>query len=328
MLSFITGLIKTTTPLLFILNFFGGIVGGGWLIFSGEWKFVLLTFFISLFIPTLYSIVIMPFNFIFGAGVSFFTNKQKKTPVIIFGAISILINNLIELFWVFVVFIYIVARADTSGISIIPYLLYGYALATGPFNYMASKEPEYSIGTQIGVFFVEISYVVLSALLLVNGLAFALPIILVLTVLLLVFLLKNTSEIMDMEWGTFSKKKEIKMCISELNSMSQELSTTAIEIVKPRVFEYLKDTERVLYSLQEDKITPRNLILLLITNAIAEVLPTGHYHIYRGVLGLEGQNMLKLYDYAVNELEKNGYHSPEAAKEDKDWIREQIKDVG
>lgn len=328
MFSFIIGLIKVTTPILFILNFFAGIVGGGWLLFSGEWKLIILTVLISLFIPTLYSIVTMPLNYLFGAGMSFFANKRKKALVIIFSAISILINNIIELIWVFLVFIYAVAIAETSSISMIPYLLYGYAFATGPFNYMASKEPKDSIGTHIGVYFIEISYVILSILLLVNGLVLALPVILVLTVLLLIFLLKNITEIMDLEWGTFSKKKEIEMCITEFNNISQELSASAKEIVKPVVFDYLKDTEKTLYSLQKDKISPRNLIFLLITNAIAEILPTGHYHIYRGVLSQVGHDLLKLFDYAVNELEEKGCFSHEEAKEDKAWIREQINGVG
>jgi len=75
-------------------------------------------------------------------------------------------------------------------------------------------------------------------------------------------------------------------------------------------------------------MTHRSLIFLLITNVTANTLATGEYHVYRGRLSMTGQDLLNLFNYAVSELEKDGFCSSEDAEKNRQWIREEIQSIG
>jgi hypothetical protein len=131
----------------------------------------------------------------------------------------------------------------------------------------------------------------------------------------------------------FHKPSEIASCLKELKIIEDKITSTlfssmAFNIIKPYVVKQIKNKEKTIYSIRNDKISPQNLVLLIITNVIAELLPTGQYHIYRGILNMEGQGLLELWHYAVDELQKSGFYTAEEAKEDNVWIEKQIKEVG
>lgn len=126
-----------------------------------------------------------------------FSEKNKKIPVLIFASLNMTFTNIINLIWVNAVFIFMISSAEKTGISFVPFLLYGYAIATGPFTYMASKEQADSYGTFIGVYIVQISYVILSLLFVFGALWLALPVLIILVIVFEIFLLKLSSEMMN-----------------------------------------------------------------------------------------------------------------------------------
>jgi hypothetical protein len=73
---------------------------------------------------------------------------------------------------------------------------------------------------------------------------------------------------------------------------------------------------------------PRILVLLLISNLSSNYITNGEYHTYRGTLSLKGMNLMALWNYTMDELERAG----EISKADKENaihnIREAIKEVG
>lgn len=196
MISLITALISFTTPLIVFLNIIAFTSGGIWLLIVGEWHIVVALLILDFLIPTIYFIITIPLYFLFGLPIDYFSKKNKKVPVLIFGSLSMTFTNIINLIWVIGVFLYMISLAEKTGISFIPFLLYGYAIATGPFTYMASKEPPDSYGTVIGVYLIQMSFILLSLLFIFKILWLGLPVLIILIIIFEIFLLKLTSEIM------------------------------------------------------------------------------------------------------------------------------------
>lgn len=101
----------------------------------------------------------------------------------------------------------------------------------------------------------------------------------------------------------------------------------ALNLIRNDVVVMIKDVKATNESL-EDGISPRDLVYVIITNAISDPLSHGLHHTYRGVLGFKGKYLLNLWDYSVGQMEASGFYSAEKAKSDKAWIRNRIKEVG
>lgn len=121
-----------------ILNFAGLIVGGGWLLFLGQWKVVLasaaLTFFGNYLLigPMLLSLVFaIPGKFVEQKG----WHGLLKVLAVISGLYTITIMTL----WAFGSLAFFV-KASSRHDAIIPFLLCSYAVATSPWQDMAQKE--------------------------------------------------------------------------------------------------------------------------------------------------------------------------------------------
>jgi hypothetical protein len=160
-----------------VLNIFGEIIGGVWLMFLGEWKLVICWFIFSIFAPYAYSIVLLiqiPL-----AGLSILTlKKNMKNLTLIIGFISSLITYLIITAYVLFIINKAVFISESKGINIIALLLFGYGIATGPFSYMASKEGPEATGSFIAVFVSQIGYIVFAITYLFNYPIISIPIVL------------------------------------------------------------------------------------------------------------------------------------------------------
>ncbi len=99
-------------------------------------------------------------------------------------------------------------------------------------------------------------------------------------------------------------------------------------IIEPKVLSLAKVSESTVYSIRIDRIKPDHLALILITNVLGRYIGSGQYHVYRNMLSMVGNDMLKLWYSAQQELLKRGYCTPEEVEEHNQWIREQIKSAG
>jgi hypothetical protein len=90
----------------------------------------------------------------------------------------------------------------------------------------------------------------------------------------------------------------------------------------------VSDIDRTVYSIRVDKKQPDELALILITNVLAGLLPSGRYHTYRGVLSGAGTAMLAGWERSLTQLRERGYYTDEQVQQDREWIRKQIKEVG
>jgi len=142
-------------PIMF-LNFGGGIVGGIWLAFLGEWKLigigVLLLFTSHWFL----SLLMMPGMLISGVAMGF--AEKNKFILYLLGFLSqIYTNILIVATCVFAFFICSSYYNQPIGVNFIPYLLWSWGMALGPWQFFASKEPDNEF-TMITLFCASIFY--------------------------------------------------------------------------------------------------------------------------------------------------------------------------
>ena len=74
-----------------------------------------------------------------------------------------------------------------------------------------------------------------------------------------------------------------------------------------------------------DKISPTDFVLSNISCITLDLLLSGQFCMYRGTLNMEGQDLKKLYTYSNTEMAKTGYMSQEIAKDNENYLNEQLK---
>jgi len=129
-----------------ILDLAGGIVGGIWLAILGEWLLIGIGILLMFISRQILSILIM-LNLPIGVIAAYFL--ERKNPLgLLFGFISHLYTNILIVGTCIFAFI-ICARFHDGHIdfSFIPYLLWSWGMALGPWYFFLSKEPDNEFST-------------------------------------------------------------------------------------------------------------------------------------------------------------------------------------
>jgi hypothetical protein len=139
-----------------VLNFFGFIISGIWLLVIGQWRLVVVGFLISMFAPFMLGLAILP-SMIFDGPAIYFAKRKVTIGLYFFGFLSS-------------VYIYIVIAAWCSGVTFNflrdapshafwPLLIWSYGVATSPWSYMAQRDQ--SIASFLTVFFTQVGFIVM-----------------------------------------------------------------------------------------------------------------------------------------------------------------------
>jgi len=152
------GLVTLSLSTLWLFNFSAGIIGGIWLALTGGFWLVVLGLIISFVMPWGYTIATLP-TLLLAVPITKLADGGHRILVSILAFILSGYNNFILAVWVSIVF---VSLMSISGHSPIALWLFGYAVVMGPIGYMASHEDPDSMGTSLGMIFVQISYFVMS----------------------------------------------------------------------------------------------------------------------------------------------------------------------
>lgn len=127
------------------------------------------------------------------------------------------------------------------------------------------------------------------------------------------------------------KPPEVVQCLEALEAERTLLSAKSF-IIPNEVIEAVRtqllDVERTVHTVRNEAVAPRNVVLLLLSNISGEFLGSGRYHVYRETLSMVGHELLNVFNYAVDEMEKAGFHDAKAAQGDRQWIREQVRKAG
>lgn len=123
-----------------LLNVGGGIVGGIWLAFRGEWRLIFTGIVLAVISPWILSILMLPS---LGIGMVALIFKERKWVLYVLGFLSQVYTNVLIMGTCLFAF-FICARYKSGGVdfSAIPYLLWSWGMALGPWQYFASKETD------------------------------------------------------------------------------------------------------------------------------------------------------------------------------------------
>jgi hypothetical protein len=192
-MRFFGKLVVATAPLIMLLNYFGWIVGGIWLLFTGHWAFAVGAFLVGVFFPYAYSLfclILIPFTLL----LTKLEEKRQKGLLTAVGIVTILLSHFINLVYVVSVFLAFMSYSESNTLNYIPFMIFGWSVATGPFSHMASKERGDSVGTFIGLYIVYISYLILCATYILKAGFLVLPLIALVIILSLIVQIKVVRE--------------------------------------------------------------------------------------------------------------------------------------
>ena len=122
-----------------LLNFTSGIVGGIWLAFLGEWKLLGIGFLLMFSAHWGISFLLLPGLAIGGIAVACL-HKNYIFGMKCFSFLSQLYTNILIVASCAFAFYICTKQHQSSDFALIPYLLWSWGMALGPWQYLASKE--------------------------------------------------------------------------------------------------------------------------------------------------------------------------------------------
>ena len=139
-----------------ILNSGCGIVGGIWLAFLGKWELIIMGGIFIYFSPLILSILMMP-NIPIALAALHFWGKEKC-----FGYLAGIISQLYSSILIVVICIvsfYVCSSFYKGNLNFgyIPYLLWSWVIALGPWHFLSSKEQDNEFSA-ITTFFASVFY--------------------------------------------------------------------------------------------------------------------------------------------------------------------------
>lgn len=149
--NFLTRTVNALLIPILLLDFLGGIIGFIWLATMGEWGIIIGGVIYMIIGAFVVSLLLIP-SLILVAPITYFAKKENIAGTAFFGLLSVSYVAIIIYYtcaWIFQAY----TGSVPAGNSILPYLLWSYAIATAPWAYMASKEGEESTGTFMALFF-------------------------------------------------------------------------------------------------------------------------------------------------------------------------------
>lgn|GEM_PF-1368539 len=125
------------------------------------------------------------------------------------------------------------------------------------------------------------------------------------------------------------KNSEVKE-VMEILDEAEEKFGTGFDLVREHIEKGINENTKQFLEVVGKGRSVRKYVYSMIANISGDMVESGQYHIYRGVLNPigPGQNLLNIFDSAMDELVNLGDTDKENAEAQKKAIRENIKGVG
>jgi len=324
--GFVATFTTLTVPIM-ILNLLGGIISGIWLAILGEWGEIIRGILFMVVAGFAISIALMP-SLLFAGPAAIAIEKGKKLLGMFLGSLSVLYTIALMTIWCIWIMWLFVSSANES--SLIPLLIWSYGVALAPWMWLAQKDQqgggnEFSL---FSIFFAQISYIIGMILFFFGATLGTIAVIFG-----AIMLIGATLQVIIAFGGEVKKsfsKKEVKEALGILEEAGKGFGSGGFDLVKEYVEKsILSDTKQFLDVVRKGR-SVRKYVYSMIANISGDLVESGHYHIYRGVLNPmgPGEDLLKIYDTAMDELVRLGDTDAENAKKEKTAVRKNIEAMG
>jgi hypothetical protein len=125
------------------------------------------------------------------------------------------------------------------------------------------------------------------------------------------------------------KNSEVKEAMEILDEADGKFET-GFDLVREHIEKGINENTKQFLEVIGKGRSVRKYVYSMIANISGDMVESGQHHIYRGVLNPmgPGQNLLKIFDSAMDELVNLGDTDKENAEKQKKAVRENIKSVG
>lgn len=129
--------------------------------------------------------------------------------------------------------------------------------------------------------------------------------------------------------NTADKKTELEETFDILDEATYKFGAS-FDLVREQIEEMLRSNKEQFLNVVREGRDVRKFIYSTIANISGDMVESGQYHIYRGVLNPTGPGgeLLRIFDAAIDELVRMGDTDTTNAEKQKKAIRENIKSVG
>ena len=128
---------------------------------------------------------------------------------------------------------------------------------------------------------------------------------------------------------------EIIAAYSALDEVEQRFHDDVCDAELKRIVTIMRDTlskhsEDFSAMFRSSSRSPREWVYSNIVNATGDLLETGQFHVYRGMLSPVGRGLLSIFDASVDELLEMGAKdvNSEVVAEQKSVLRSNIRQIG
>lgn len=124
--------------------------------------------------------------------------------------------------------------------------------------------------------------------------------------------------------------KEVKAVLGVLDEADQKFDCHVFQTVKSQIEKGVLSQSDAVRAKIQNGLSPRQAVYSMIANMAGDLVESGNYHVYRGVLNplTGGEDLLRIFDASVDEMVQCGAVGADEAAEQKAGVRENIKSVG
>lgn len=121
-----------------------------------------------------------------------------------------------------------------------------------------------------------------------------------------------------------------KQCLKEYNYIKKYYIEYKyiFNLIDNNLKKELKDKDKLIYTIEKEKASYTDVIWILISNLTSDLLLTGKYHLYRGLLTHTGNELLKLFLLSIEKLHESNFYNDDKVHSEKKWIFDNIKILG